>query len=85
MSYLITGALIGVCFFFVPLWSYRRGLKDGLAIQQGKPIEPIKTPIQAVNEYKEVKEQKKEQSIFNEGLNNLMTYDGESQEVKHES
>ena len=85
MNYIptILGALIGVCFFIVPLWAYRRGLKDGLALSQGKPIEPIQNPLQAVVSHVERKQEQKEAKIAEdklaEGLSNLMSYDGTPQ------
>lgn len=79
MEYLITGALIGVCLFIIPMWSYRRGLRDGLAIHQGKPIEPIKSPIQSISEHRENKKEKKEADKISEGLANLLSYDGTAQ------
>jgi hypothetical protein len=88
MNYIpvILGALIGVCLFFVPIWCYRRGLKDGLALNQGKSIEPIQNPIQAiqrhVEERKESAEAKKENDLISEGLANIMNYDGTPQKIK---
>lgn len=88
MNYIptILGALIGVCFFFVPIWCYRRGLKDGLALTQGKPIEPIQNPIQAVTEYRERKVEQKEAKAVNdsisEGMANIMSYTGDPQKAK---
>lgn len=89
MNYIptILGALIGVCLFFVPIWCYRRGLKDGLALTQGKPIEPIQNPVQAVVSHVERKQEQKEAKTVEDklsiGLANLMSYDGtEQKEVK---
>jgi hypothetical protein len=54
------------------IFSYRLGLKDGLNLIQGKPLEDaIKIPKV---EFK--KEEKLKEDIITEGLNNLMTYDG---------
>lgn len=81
MSYLYLGAIIGLCFF--NLWSYRRGMKDGIALIQGKPIEPIQTPIQAytahVERKQEVKKATKAEEDMSLGLANLMAYDGTPQ------
>lgn len=85
MNYIptILGALIGVCLFFIPVWFYRRGLKDGLALNQGKPIEPIQNPVQAVIKHvetrKESAEVKKANDEIAEGLANIMSYTGEPQ------
>jgi hypothetical protein len=54
------------------IFSYRLGLKDGLNLIQGKPLEDaIKIPKV---DFK--KEEKLKEDIITEGLNNLMTYDG---------
>lgn len=76
MIELIIGALIGGCFFIVPLWAYRRGLKDGLAISNNRTIEPIKTPAQVIREEVQRTEDKKDTDQFIQGLNNLLSYDG---------
>lgn len=76
-------AIICMVAFFTSFWSYRRGLKDGKALSDGKPIEPIKTPVQAFNEVKQAKEISKEEEIQAQFINNLFGYTGEVQkEVK---
>lgn len=80
MEYTIIGVTFGLCLFILPLWAYRRGLKDGLAIQQGKAPEPIKTPVAMYKQHTEVKEAKREQSKLSQGIHNLMSYDGSPQE-----
>lgn len=83
MEYMITGIAFGLCLFILPLWAYRRGLKDGLALNQGKTIEPIQTPIQAVQKHidnrSQVKESKAAEDELTRGLANLMSYDGSPQ------
>lgn len=83
MEYLITGTVIGLCLFVLPMWAYRRGLKDGLAINQGKAIEPIQNPVQSVTQHIERKAAQKETKTANdhvsEGLANLLSYDGTAQ------
>lgn len=82
MEYVYVGAIIGLC--LLNLWAYRRGLKDGLALNQGKPIEPIQNPIKSLIEYREKQTEKKEVKQANsaqlEGFANLMSYTGDSQE-----
>ena len=86
MEYTILGALVGVCFFFIPLWAYRRGLKDGLALAQGKAPEPIKSPVQVYAEHverkAEVQTAKAQTSSFEEGFANIMGYTGDAQKPK---
>jgi hypothetical protein len=76
----ILSIVLGLCFFLIPLWAYRQGLKDGLSIKQDKPIEnlpKLTTPFQKA-------QTKVENDKLSEGLQNIMSYDGSSQEVKEE-
>lgn len=86
MEYVYLSAIIGLCFF--NFFAYRRGLKDGLALNQGKPIEPIKSPIQAITEIREKQAEKKETKAANDsitvGLANIMAYDGTPQPLPKE-
>jgi len=81
MEYVYLSAIIGLCFF--NFFAYRRGLKDGLALNQGKTIEPIKTPVAVVQKHVEERTQKKEakaaEDAMAQGLANLMAYDGSPQ------
>lgn len=81
----------GACLLFlcISLWCYRRGLKDGLAIQRGGQPEPIKTPVKMVQEYKAAKldevatkEAKAEGDRMIQGLANLLSYTGKPQNPK---
>jgi hypothetical protein len=81
MPFTYCDAILGLCFFMVPLWAYRKGLKDGLAINRGAGnIEPIRSPIQIMKQQKEVKAAKIQQDKMLEGLQNLLSYDGSKQE-----
>jgi hypothetical protein len=71
-------AILGLCFFIVPFLAYRKGLKDGLNITQGKPIEPIK-PIQMI---KEQFTKHEPNEIVSQGISNIMSYDGTPQKEK---
>lgn len=79
MEYAILGIAYGLCLFILPLLAYRRGLQDGLNVQQGKPVEPLKTPVQVVKEYRQAKEEQKKTDVILEGLANILAYDGEPQ------
>jgi len=76
---LIIGAILGLCFFMLSFWAYRRGIKDGIALSKGKTIQPIQTPIQAVKKHTEAKEADKKQQ--EEGIQNIMNYDPFAKEV----
>lgn len=87
MGYAYLGAAILLCFFV--LWAYRCGLQDGLALNQGKTPEPIKSPVQAIVEHRDRQQEKKEtkeaNDKFAQGLTNLLSYDGTPQkEVTNE-
>jgi len=79
MFELIIGTIVGACIFIIPLWAYRKGLKDGLAIKQDKPIEPIKTPVQVVQQVQQERKEQQEADKFMRGLQNLLSYDGTPQ------
>lgn len=81
MSILI-GLILGLSLFILPLWAYRKGLKDGLSIAKGNnTIAPIKTPVQVVQEHKQAKVEMVAQDKFDEGLNNIFNYN--AQEALH--
>jgi hypothetical protein len=82
MTIQILSIVLGLCFFIVPIWAYRLGLKDGLNIKQDKPIETIgiKTPTV----FQKAKTDEATDKMM-QGLNNIMSYDGNPQkEVKKE-
>ena len=79
MFELIIGIVTAVLFSCSHVWIYRRGLKDGKALSEGKPIEPIKTPVQAFNEVRQVKEISREEETQAQFMNNLFEYTGEVQ------
>lgn len=83
MFLLILGIVAAVLFSCLFLWAYRRGLKDGLALKDNKPIEQIKTPVQAFNKHTEAKELSEAEKIQEQLISNLFSYDGNPQkEVK---
>lgn len=62
------------------LWAYRKGLKDGLAIQNGaKTIEPIRSPVQIMEQRREAKETKAQEDLLAQGLRNIFSYTGDAQ------
>jgi hypothetical protein len=83
MTIQILSIVLGLCFFILPLWTYRKGLQDGLNIKQDKPIEPIR-PNLANNPFYKAKTKVEEDKMM-QGLQNIMSYDGNPQkEVKEE-
>lgn len=84
MVELIIGIVTAVLFSYLFLWSYRRGIKDGMALKDNKPIEPIKTPARAFNEVVQAKEASKEEKIQEQFMANLFGYSGEPQKEVNE-
>jgi hypothetical protein len=77
--------IICIAAFVTSFWAYRRGLKDGLALNNNKPIEPIKTPVAVIQEVKTAKVTKEQEVRTAQYLENLLNYTGETQaEVKNE-
>ena len=64
-----------ICFSVCLLWAYRRGISDGVRLSEGKAIEPIRSPVAVVQEYKEKKETEAQQDLINEGIANIFEYD----------
>jgi hypothetical protein len=84
MLELIIGASIGALFSLVPLWAYRRGLKDQINIKDNKPIEPIKTPVAVIQEHREAQQTKEESDLITQGLLNILNYNGTPQKKEGE-
>lgn len=83
MFELLLGIVTAVLFSCLFLWSYRRGLKDGLALKDNKPIEPIKTPVAVIHEHTEAKQASKAEELQVQFMENLLSYSGSQQkEVK---
>lgn len=85
MIAMITGAVLGLCFFVGGLWAYRRGIKDGLAMSKGNDLPPIDTPIEAIQKrvesHQQAKEAKEQQDSMTDGIMNILAYDGTPQKV----
>jgi hypothetical protein len=79
MLELMLSAIISVGFTYLGLWLYRRGLKDGLALNNNKPIEPIKTPVAVIQEVKKAKAASEIEEKTAQYLENLLNYTGETQ------
>jgi hypothetical protein len=79
MFELLIGIVTAVLFSCLFLWAYRRGLNDGLALKDNKPIEPIKTPVQVIHEATQAKEATVEERTQAQFMENLLRYSGEPQ------
>lgn len=62
--------------FSMSLWTYRKGLKDGLSISNGsKTIEPVKTPATSLKEYMEQRDQAKVKDNYMDTAKGILFYD----------
>jgi hypothetical protein len=77
-------AVICMAAFLTSFWAYRRGLKDGIALNNNKPIEPIKSPVAVIQERREAKEIKEENDKIAQGLSNILNFDGTPQKEDEE-
>lgn len=71
--------IIGTCTVFgvFILLSYTMGLRNGQRISKDKEIEMPKSPVKAIEEYKESREEKKAQKELEEVLEKINNYSGE--------
>lgn len=64
---MITGAILGLGFFIIPFWAYRKGLQDGMNIKNDRPIQEIRSPSKVIKQMKrDHTNTKKEQQVINE-------------------
>ena len=81
--YILAGIVL-ILAFFVPILAYRAGLRQGIELGKGKQIEPLKSPIKAIQAHRQVKKPTAKENEFMEGLNNLLNYDGTPQTTEQE-
>jgi hypothetical protein len=85
--YTILTAVIMIVVFLLGMWSYQKGFRDGLNVTQGKTITPIiQNPVTAVKTAVDMAEVNKLQAEmerkFNEGMANILSYNGENQKIE---
>lgn len=81
MIYILVGTANGLLLFLCVLKAYALGLRHGKELIKGNAPTIKLNPIQAIREHAEAKENKKQNDLIAEGLQNLMNYNGEPQEV----
>ena len=76
---MIFGIVLGLFFFIATIKAYTLGLKHGK--QLGNATIPTMdiNPVKAYTEHMQAKEEKKQHDFIEEGINNIMSYTGESQ------
>jgi hypothetical protein len=77
MMIAIISTALSIVLFLCLYLGFRTGLRLGMNTAKGITPEPIKTPLKAVQEYKENKEQAEANKLYNEGLNAILTYNGD--------
>jgi hypothetical protein len=75
----MASTILGLCFFIVPIWTYKKGLEQGLAVSKDKPLPPlIKSPVKAIKEAIKEKELTKEEKGKEKELQEWLEYGGDS-------
>lgn len=73
--------LLFLCLFtLLIIWVYERGMRAQIRKDKGLPPEPLKNPVEKLREAKETKKVQQEQTKIQQGLNNLLAYNGTPQE-----
>lgn len=77
MQTIIISTALAIVLFLCLYFAFREGLRLGMNVSKGKDIEPVKTPIKAIQEYKTNKEVEKANKEFQDELNAIMSYTGD--------
>lgn len=77
MQIAITSTALGIVLFLCLYFGFRTGLRLGIDVSKGKPIEPIKSPIVAIQEHIETKEAKKANKELQDEIDLIMGYTGD--------
>lgn len=77
MQIAIISTALSLVLFLCLYFGYREGLRLGMSISKGKPIEPIKSPIKAIQEHIESKETKKAEKELQDEIDSIMSYTGD--------
>lgn len=68
---------LSIVFFLCLYLGFREGLRLGQKVSKGEEIKPLKSPITALKEHKENKEQEKLNKEFEQEYQAMMNYDGD--------
>lgn len=77
MQIAIVGTILGIVLFLCLYFGFREGLRLGIDVSKGKPIEPLKSPIKAIQEHIETKEAKKSEKELQDEIDSIMSYTGD--------
>ena len=77
MQTIITSTALAIVLFLCLYFGFREGLRLGMNVSKGKPIEPVKSPIKAIQEHIENKETKKAEKELQDEIDAIMGYTGD--------
>lgn len=77
MQIAIISTALAIVLFLCLYFGFREGLKLGIDVSKGKPIQPLKSPIKAIQEYAENKEAKKTEKELLAEIDAVMNYTGD--------
>ena len=77
MQIAIISTALAIVLFLCFCFAFRWGLKLGIDVSKGKPIEPFKSPIKAIQEHIETKEAKKSEKELQDEIDSIMSYTGD--------
>lgn len=77
MQIAIISTALAIVLFLCFCFAFRWGLKLGVDVSKGRPIEPLKSPIKAIQEHIENKETKKAEKELQDEIDAIMGYTGD--------
>lgn len=77
MQIAIISTALAMVLFLTLYFGFREGLRLGMNVSKGKPIEPVKSPIKAIQEHIENKEVKKAEKELQDEIDAIMGYTGD--------
>ena len=77
MQIAIISTALAIVLFLCLYFGFREGLRLGMNVSKGKPIEPLKGPIKAIQEHIENKEAKKAEKELQDEIDAIMGYTGD--------
>ena len=77
MQIAIISTALSIVLFLCLYFGFRAGLRLGIDVSNGKPIEPLKSPIKAIQEHIENKETKKSENELQDEIDSIMSYTGD--------
>jgi hypothetical protein len=77
MQIAIVSTALAIVLFLTLYFGFREGLRLGMNVSKGKPIEPLKSPIKAIQEHIENKEIKNAEKELQDEIDAIMGYTGD--------